>query len=280
MLLSQIAELSHLPSSLRVLISTVTAVDIALLFFMGAGLLTMKRKWVDAVLAASVISLVAFYIVPLRPAIPLEIVVIMYLISKRGGISLKRLKHIIPIGLLAVLTGQTLAVNPCSFFRSQGTLVQYHEVMSDKGGVRATLGLYKEADAIPTTDFYYFEATIHCIDWKFSCVTVNASALVPEAEAYDWSPQTALGSVLHIGLGVSTFSIGSPKIVRIEFGTNENPLVWRESLMTPMYEEVFSARYFVPEGMNFTFSITAQVRLEDEIFGNLWNETLAFSNAP
>ena len=39
----------------------------------------MKRKWIDAVLIISIVSLIAFYIVPLRPALPLEVVVMVYL---------------------------------------------------------------------------------------------------------------------------------------------------------------------------------------------------------
>jgi hypothetical protein len=274
----QLTEVSYLPAGLRVLMSTVTAFDVALLFFLGAGLLTMKKRWIDAVLVISIVSLIAFYIVPLRPALPLEVVVILYLVSQRGGISVKQLKHLLPVGLLAILTSQNLAVSPHFFFQPRGTLIEYHEVVSDKGGVWALIEVYKEADAVPTADFYGLEATIRCSDRKFDRLVVNASALVPEAEACDWSPQTAPGAVLHLGLGVSTFSIGSSRIVAIQFGANENSLVWHESLLMPAREAVFSIQYFVPEGTHFTMSLTAEVGLDHEIFGNLWTETLAFTN--
>lgn len=92
LMLSRIVGLTYLPLNLQVLMGTVAALDGGLLFIMGTGLLTMKKKWLDATMVFSIISIVVFYIIPLRLAFPLEIIVIAYLINARGGISIKWLK--------------------------------------------------------------------------------------------------------------------------------------------------------------------------------------------
>lgn len=277
MLIFQVRELAYLPLNLRILMSAVTAVDSIIMFIMGAGLLTMKRKWSDAVIVISIISIVVFYIVPLRPTIPLEIMIIIYLVNERGGFSLKRLKHVVPLGLLMFSCSTTFTANS-DMFAPYRKLVQYYDQTSDQGYFSATMGLYQYEDAVPTTDFYYLEIDIHCLDRKLNYITVNACVPNPESEAISWKPQAMPGSTFSVGLGVATFSIGPSEVVIIQHGTNYNYLYWTESVMTPKYDEVFSSDFWVPEGINFTWTLAAEVKLEDKIFGSLWSDTLTFTS--
>lgn len=275
MLLSQVSELKYLALSLKILIEATTAVDCALLFVVGAGLLTMKRVWIDTAIVVSTLSIVAFYIVPLRQAFPLEVLVIIYLIYKRGGFSLKRLKYVIPIVLL---TSSCVAfTTDANALLPSGKLVQHCDLTSDKGCFNATICLYNGQDIFPTVDFYYLNISICCINRKFNSIMVNASTPIPEAQATYWEPESYSGSVFSVGFGVVTFLIGEPTgIITVHQGTNY--LCWSESVITPKYDEVFSSNFRVPEGMNFTYTLTAELKLEDKVFGILWSDTLIFTS--
>ena len=277
-LLYEAAELAYLPSNLRIIISAVTALDSIVLFVMGAGLLTMKRKWIDAVIIISFISIVAFYIVPLRLAIPLEVVIIIYLVNWRGGFSLDRLKHAAPLGLLMLSCSTAFTAN-AHLSAPDRNLVQYYTQTSNQGYFTALMQLYQYEDAMSATDFYNLEIRIRCPDRKFNHITVNASTPNPEAEADWWHPVTKPGSTFSVGLGVATFSIGPSENIDTQHGKNNSYVCWTESLMTPTYDAVFSSDFWVPEGTNLPWTLTVEAKLENEIFGTLWSDTLTFTSA-
>jgi hypothetical protein len=275
LMLSRIIGLAYLPSKLQVLMGAVGALDGGLLFIMGAGLLTMKKRWLDATMIFSMISIVVFYIIPLRLVFPLEIIVITYLIYTRGGISINWLKRMIPLGLLMLLCVAIVPAN-ADIFTPDRVLVRYYEQMSVNGAFMAVAYVYQVKDAMPTRDFYDLEIKIHCIGREFNHVILNACVLNPEADSHLWKPQMGFGTTLSIGLGVGTFSVGPSEVVTIRYGTG-NYIYWKETVMLPKSNEVFTSEFWVPEGINFTWTLSAEVKLTDEIYGTLWCDTLGFS---
>lgn len=275
LMLFRIIGLTYLPSKLQVLMGAVVALDGGLLFIMGAGLLTMKKRWLDATIVFSILSIVAFYIIPLRLAFPMEIIVIVYLIGTRGGISINWLKRMIPLGLLMFLCVAAVPVN-ADIFTPDRDLVQYYELMSANGAFMVAAYVYQVKDAISTRDFYDLEIKIHCVGREFNYVTLNACVLNPEAESILWKPQSGYGNILSIGLGVASFSVGPSEVVTIRYGTG-NYIYWKQIVMMPKSNEVFTSEFWVPEGMNFTWTLSTEMKLSDEIYGTLWCDTLSFS---
>jgi len=275
LMLSRIVSLTYLPLKLQVLMGTVAALDGGLLFIMGAGLLTMKKRWLDATIVFSILSIVAFYIIPLRLAFPMETIVIVYLINVRGGISINWLKRMTPLGLLMFLCVAAVAAN-ADIFTPDRDIVQHYDLISDKGAFRVAIYVYKVKDEIPTSDFYDLEMNLYSIGREFNYVMLNACVLNLEAEAHFWKPQSSYGNTLSIGLGVATFSVGPSEVVTIRYGTG-NYIYWKEIVMVPKSNEVFTSEFWVPEGMNFTWTLSAEVKLSDGIYGTLWGDTLNFS---
>lgn len=164
-------------------------------------------------------------------------------------------------------------------FTPNRDLVRYYELISGKGAFRVSIYVYQVKDAMPTMDFYDLEMRIECADREFNYIVLNACALNEEAESHSWIPHSNPGRISAVGLGVATFSFGPSEIVTIQTGSARNYMYWKKITMFPKSTEEFKVSWDVPEGMNFTWTLSAEVKLSDEIYGTLWGDTLNFSAA-
>ena len=103
MVLVQFTVMGYLPFDVKVLIATVTAADGIAMIVVGGGLLTVKKRWIDTAIVFCAVSIVIFYVIPLRFGLPLELIAIAYLVILRKGLSPKLLNVLVPVALAVVI---------------------------------------------------------------------------------------------------------------------------------------------------------------------------------
>jgi hypothetical protein len=278
-LIEQATQLGYLPLNAQFLMATVTAIDGVALFVVGAGLLTMRKRWVDAAIVFSAISLVAFYIVPLRFALPLEAVVLVYLVTLRKGVLSAKVIQVAPAALLVVLCGASFtpvfAINAnAQIINPSKALIKSISQTSRNNGFSLTVNVYQYADLDSKEDYYFLEMDLLCPLRNFNHVAINASienvTIVPP-----WTPQASPSSQVAIAFGVAAFYIGNPRTSKVYTSPAGN-ISWEESSLNLEKSETFSTDLWVSQGAHFSATILAEVGFNDKVFGNLWVDKLDF----
>ncbi len=274
----QTAQLGYLPFDLRFVMAAVAVVDGAGLFVVGAGLLTNQKRWINIAIVFLAASLVVFYVLPLRAAWPLEIVLISYLVILREGKTPQAVKAVPAALLLAVLCVATFAsatalvhaqtINPSK------TLVQNHTQTSNNSGFVVTTNVYQYSDLDPKKDYYYLEITLRCPETNFNCAVVNVSTNAPnESTKNGWLPHSNPAAPFAIGLGIATLYIGNPETIQTNYDTKTN-ISWAESTLNPQKTKTFSTDLWVPQDAHFAINVAVEAGFADPVFGNLWRDQL------
>jgi hypothetical protein len=275
-LIGQAIQMAYLPLSLRLVMACVTAVDGAALFIIGAGLLTNKKCWVDAAIVFSAASLVAFYAVPMRFALPLEAIALAYLIALHFERPLKTAKVapvalVLLIGIAAftpVLSANAQTINPSK------TLIQTSTQTSNKGHFNVTTNLYQYADLDNKKDYNCLEINLNATPESFNYAVVNAS-LQNITTAINWTPQSSPRTPVAIAFGIPTLYIGNPQTVLV-YSDDLTYLNWKESTLNPTTSGTFSTDLWVPQNAHISATITVEAEFRDDIFGVLWSDQLNF----
>jgi hypothetical protein len=276
-LIQQTTQLSYLPADVKLLMAAVTAIDGVGLFVVGAGLLTANKRWIDVAIVFLIASIVAFYVVPLRAALPLEVVALAYLVALRQNRSPKAIQAA-PAALVAVLcvaaflpiSANAQIINPSK------TPIQTFNQASNNDGFVVTTNVYRYADLDPQKDYYSIEIVVRCPQKNFNHITVNASTDAPEETmATGWLPHASLASPVAVGLGIATLYVGNPDRVQVDYNSKVN-VNWAESTLNPKKAETFSTDLWLPQDAHFAVNITVEAGFADPVFGDLWMERLAF----
>lgn len=277
MVAEQFLQFGYLPFNLWFLMAAVTVADSVGMFIVGAGLLTAKRRWIDIAIVFSIASIAVFYLVPLRPAFPLEILAISYLVYMHKGFPSKQLTQKLPVALAVLLfiTILTPVVSVRAELINTGkTEVMHYNQSSDKGNFVANLTVYQYADMNNEKDYYYLEVDLQCSQRNLNYVNANLSLSPPEAMliTFTTKPHVSPASPLAVGFGASTVYIGNPETIFVY--TSQTSIDWIETTINPKQGEVFSVELWVPQGAHFMVNLKAVAGLEDKIFGNLWMDKL------
>jgi hypothetical protein len=276
-LVGYIPQTSFLPLDFRALIIAVTGADAALMFIVGAGLLTAKKRWINAAIAFSALSVIMFYIVPLRAAVPLELIAIFYLLSLRRGSSLRQVSSKTPIFLVALLCVTMLtsaySVN-AQLINPDKSLLASQSQRGDRGCFNATLSVYRIADADKENDYYFLEVNLKGEQRNLNYANVNISLSPPNGMfvTFVHTPQARPSGSLVIGFGISTLSIGNSKSVF--FYNSQSSVAWDVRTVNPKPSEIFSVEYIVPQDSVFAVSLHAEAKLEDDVFHTLWTDNV------
>lgn len=280
-LIQQVTQLGYLSFNVQFLMATVTATDSVALFVVGAGLLTLKKGWVDIAIIFLAISLVAFYVVPLRFALPLEAVVLVYLVALRmgKGIASSKLIQVAPVALLVLLCvasfAPVYAADP-QIINPSKTMIKSLSQTSNNGSFNVGVNVYQYADLDSKKDYYYLEIDLQCPQRNFNSAIVNASIDTQnETATTDWEPQASPGTPIGIGLGIATLYIGNPETVLVN-SDYKTKISWTESTLHPKQSETFSTDLWVPQGTHFSVAVNAKVGFNDKVFGNLWVDKTNF----
>jgi hypothetical protein len=280
LLIEQSAQMAYLPLNFRILMAAVTAADSIAMFVIGAGLLTMKRRWIDAAITFSIISFVLFYLVPLRLAIPLEIVAIVYLAMLRKSLSLKPLTRIVPVALLLLLCGAMfhpvfagVEINPSK------TLVKSYSQLSDKGNFNVTVNVYQYADLDDEHDYYFLDLNLQCSRSNFNHAKINSSISQEATIAISWIPQSNPAPLLTIGFGVASFYVGNIDTVFVYVDHEAANICWMEETLNLRKEGIFSTDLIVPQDAHFIVdNLNAEAGSHNDLFGSLWMDELSFED--
>jgi len=283
-LIQQVTQLGYLSFNVQFLMAAVAAMDGVALFVVGAGLLTMKKVWVNIAIIFLVISLIAFYIVPLRFALPLEAVVLVYLVTLRmgKGIASSKLIQAVPVALLVVLCvasfAPVYAANP-QIFNPSKTMIKSQSQTSNNDSFNLSVNVYQYADLDSKKDYYFIEIGLQCPQENFNFAIVNVSIETQNETAtthwQNWEPQASPGTPTGIGLGIATLYIGNPETVLVN-SDYKTKISWTESTLNPKQSETFSTDLWVPQGAHFSVAVNANVGFNDKIFGNLWVDKTNF----
>ncbi len=273
-------ELNYLPVNFQVFISAVSLADYVCMLVIGAGLLTAKRFWIDTAIVFSVLSLIVFYVVPLRVAIPMEIVAIVSLVYARSfpaKQALTKLSIVAMIAIICVAFFAPLAIVNSQLTNSKETVVARSGQASNNRDFVANITVFQEPDADNQKDYYLIQVVVHCIDRERNYLNVSLG-FSPEAAiliAYRTTPQTNPASPIEIGLGASTLLLGNYRTV-LAYSSNTS-IRWIERTINPEQDEWFSAELWVPQSSHFNLNLSVEARLEDKIFGNLWVDNLSLA---
>ncbi len=279
----QLSQYSYLPLNVRFIITTVSIMDCVGMIIVGAGLLTAKRRWIDAAIVFSILSIVMFYVVPMRVAFPLEVIAIAYLVYARKGLSGRGVAAKLPVVALVGLVCITL-LTPLATVNAQvdsqlpavqQTQVAHFDEVSADAKFVANLTVYKLADADPQKDYYKIITNVECVEGG-NLNYVNASLSFTPSQAttitYSMTPHASPAYPTEVGLGVATLYLGNTKTVFVY--SSSNSVDWVEKTVGPQGSEVFSVELWVPQDTHFSVNFMVSAGLDDRIFGNLWTDTL------
>jgi len=108
----QLGKFSYLPVSTQVLLFASLASVFTFTAIIGGGLMSEKSKWIKAATIFFVVSLIVFYIIPLRAAFPVELLLIIYLGYRRRDVWLnKRVVTFFSAVVTQVLTPKCLVTS-------------------------------------------------------------------------------------------------------------------------------------------------------------------------
>jgi hypothetical protein len=275
-LVGQALQMAYLPLNVRLLMASVTVADGVALFVIGAGLLTVKKRWVDAAIVFLVVSLVAFYVVPLRVALPLEAVALAYLVALRWGkgVPAKSVK-VVPVALLVLLCVASFApvMNAnAAIVEPSRTLIQSCTQTSPKDAFNVTVNLYQYADLDDEKDYYFLEIELQCVKGNFNYATVNAS--MENVTMTIWHlPQSSPSSPVAVAFGIPTLYIGNSETVFV-YSDYATYLNWKESTLNPQSSGTFSTDLWVPQNAHISATVNVAAGFQDEVFGGLWSDQL------
>lgn len=288
-IIQQVTQLGYLSFNVQFIMAAVAAMDSAALFVVGAGLLTMKKVWVNIAIIFLVISLIAFYIVPLRFALPLEAVVLVYLVTLRmgKGTAYSKLIQVAPVALLVILCAATFApvyATDPQIINPSKTIVKSQNQISNNGSFNVSVNVYQYADLDSKKDYYYLEIDLQCPQRNFNSAIVNVSVETQNGTMpLDWilwgmshEPQASPGTPAGIGLGIATLYVGNFETVL--FNSDQTKIGWIESTLNPKQSETFSTDIWVPQDAHFSVNVTAKIGFNDKVFGNLWVDQLNFGS--
>ncbi len=288
-IIQQVTQLGYLSFNVQFIMAAVAAMDSAALFVVGAGLLTMKKVWVNIAIIFLVISLIAFYIVPLRFALPLEAVVLVYLVTLRmgKGTASSKLIQVAPVALLVILCAATFApvyATDPQIINPSKTIVKSQNQISNNGSFNVSVNVYQYADLDSKKDYYYLEIDLQCPQRNFNSAIVNVSVETQNGTMpLDWilwgmshEPQASPGTPAGIGLGIATLYVGNFETVL--FNSDQTKIGWIESTLNPKQSETFSTDIWVPQDAHFSVNVTAKIGFNDKVFGNLWVDQLNFGS--
>jgi hypothetical protein len=275
-------QLSYLQVNVQLVMFIVTVLDCVGMFIVGAGLLTAKRRWVDITIIFCVLSLVIFYLIPLRPAFPLEIIAIAYLVYVRQVTLAKPILTKLPALAMVAVVALALFVplsSPgaqlSSIPNTSGDLVVARGgQISDNHVFLSNVTIYQIPDQDPKKDYYTVEATVVCLNRNLNSVTANISISPQENTVigYNHKPLASPAGTTQIGLGASTFYIGNYRTSYVY--TSQSTISWAEKTVNLSDGEVFLTEVWVPNGTHFAVSFWANAGLKDEIFGTLWADNV------
>lgn len=275
-LVEQAIQMAYLPLDARLLMTAVTVADGAALFVLGAGLLTVKKRWVDAAIVFSVASLVAFYLVPMRFALPLEAVALAYLVALRWGKGAPaKSAKMVPVALLVLLCvasfAPVMSAN-ASIIEPSRTLIQSSTQTSPKGSFNVTVNLYQYVDLDDEKDYYFLEIELQCVTGNFNYAAVNAS-LENVTTIIGHIPQSSPSYPVALAFGIPTLYIGNSETVFV-YSDYATYLNWKESTLNPQSSGTFSTDLWVPQNAHISASVNVAAGFRDEVFGGLWSDQL------
>lgn len=280
----QLFEFDYLPFNFRFFMGAVAATDCVGMFIVGAGLLTAKSRWINTAIIFSIASIAIFYLLPLRPAFPLEIVAMLYLVYTRKGVSTKNVITKLPAIAMVVLVCVALFM-PLASVNAQLTSIAKTEVAqvnqsSDNGNFVANVYVYQYADGDNEKDYYLVEAKVQCLERNLNYINANLSISSQDGAliTFTHNPQANPSSPLAVGFGVATFYWGNPQTVFVY--TSQTNIDWIEKTINPKQTEVFSVELFVHQDGHFSVDLWTQAGLDDKIFGNLWVDQLSIAEIP
>lgn len=280
MVIDQFRIFVYLPFNVRGIITAITIMDAVAMFVIGVGLLTMKKRWINIALIFSIISIMVFYIIPLRAALPLELVAIAYLLTLRKGFVSKR---IVPTGLSAVSVALVLLVCSSMFvpvyaqntdlINPSKTITENYYLTSDKGDFGANVIIYRIGDMDNERDYYLLEVNLNSSKGGFNYAKVNVSFSQIVTIFPSWKPQSNPTTATALSLGVASIYIGNTDNVVVDV-KHEESICWIKQALSPIERGVFSTELIVNQDAHFNLNLTAEAGLNDKIFGNLWIDHL------
>lgn len=277
MVVSQFRVFAHLPFNVRLVIISVTLLDAAAMFIVGAGVLTVKKRWINVAILFSVFSIVVFYVIPLRAALPLELIPILYLLTMRKDLAPKRFtpKAVIAASIaLAVLTCSSMFVpvyaQSADPINSEKTIVYSSCQSSGNYGVKVTV--YQISDADDTHDYYFLEINLNASKVGFNCAKVNASFTSEVTVFPSWVPHSNPAQFTALSLGVATIYLGNvDKVLVYANQQNGGGICWVENALNVKEKGTFSAELIVVnQDAHFTLNLTTEAGLNSDVFGTLW----------
>jgi hypothetical protein len=275
MAFEQATALGYLPFNVKTSVAVITVLDGAAMIVVGTGLLTMKKRWVDAAIIFSAVSIIIFYALPLRFGLPLEVIAICYLVILRSGHTLKRTSVVAPAVLAAVLCFAMVlpayAQSPFQINTSKTPIISRTQT-SQTGDFNLTVNLYQISDLDKEKDYYKLEITVQGQKTTLNFADVNASVSQGTSFLPSWKPQSSPSSRTLIGFGIASIYIGNPDTVSVYVKDNEQ-IAWQEHNLHAKTQGVYSVEFWVPQDADFTVSVKAEAGLNDRVFGNLWKDT-------
>jgi hypothetical protein len=121
----QTAQVNYLPFNVRFIITAVSVLDYIGMFVVGVGLLTGKRRWIDTAIIYCIMSIILFYAIPMRAALPLELVMVACLFFVRYSPSsmkaLTKVPTIAPAIVCIALLASLAPINAAILTTTQNT---------------------------------------------------------------------------------------------------------------------------------------------------------------
>ncbi|XHH10396.1 MAG: hypothetical protein ACFCUE_07145 [Candidatus Bathyarchaeia archaeon] len=282
----QFSSFAYLPFSARALIMVITVADAVCLFVVGAGLLSMKKRWIDAAIVFCSVSIVVFYVVPLRAALPLELVAIVYLFtlrSGRAGFSKRRVTAAVSAASLALVVIMFCSMftpvyaQNSSLINVSKTEVQQNYQLSDNGHYGATVTIYQIKDQDPEHDYYSLEIRLNGTQSGLNYAKVNASMPLEVVDVIpSWLPQANPSYAAPISLGVAAIYVGNTDHTLV-YANNQNNggVCWIQSSLGPKEEATFTVETLVvDQDAHFNVTFVSEAGFGDNVFGDFWNGKL------
>jgi hypothetical protein len=271
-------QFGYLSVSFRFFAFAVSLADSLGMLIVGTGLLTAKSRWINTVIVFSFISTALFYLIPLRPAFPLEILVVAYLLYMRKGFPAKQVITKFPAVAMVVVVCIALFM-PIGFVNAQASEPSKTEVASfsqtsDAGNLKANVIVFQYADGDKEKDYYQIYVNVFNIERNLNCINANLSVSSQSTITITFNhlPQANPVYPLALGLGIPTFHVGNLQTVFVY--TSPTSVDWVEKSTIEKHGEVFSVELFVPQNAHFNVRLWTQAGFQDEIFGNLWSDQL------
>jgi len=276
----QLGKFSYLPVSTQVLLFASLASVFTFTAIIGGGLMSEKSKWIKAATIFFVVSLFVFYIIPLRAAFPVELLLLIYLGYRRRDVWLNKRVVTFFSAVLIISTICVAFLTPLPLVSAQ-TWIPKHEVaefplISSNDNLLGTVTVYQYNDSDDQHDYYLTEAIVFVVGPYRELNFVNANFSFYSQETVQLTPmhtpQANPAPPITIGYTMLSINIGNPNTVYVY--TSSSSVQWAEETSNPKHSEKFSTELIVPQDAHFTLTFSADSGLDSKMFGYIWHDSL------